>query len=733
MMKRISLFLPFMVLLMTLCSCSEELLECANGGDDLQDGEEFTLTIPVEVPQTEEVSTRSFDESFLKSDSARRNASIILLAFDKNHFFTNAYKGTYESTDDNYYTYYSVTLHKTSDMRYFHVLVNHNELLGKLGSIPYDTESDIFNSDLMIVDHEKNVYWERVAMDAVTPEIAMEKLSHLKLIRNFGRLKLDIDIPENAGVGYLKDVSWGLAYIPTKGTVAPYLHDQEFADYIVGEGENAVLADYKTLTESGYTGHIPRNAQNADTFYGVTNPEDIVWKDKSSNLYTFENEGESKSSLYKETMILIRATYVNEHGTPDAQPTYYRVSIVDPDTYAQLNLLRDVSYDIRISGVSDSGYETVQDAISRPANNNLSGSTITSSYPTIMAGSKALRVGYMRKYILTPDTFSLTYRYVSDVTKFDANNATNPETDAQNDQVIISDNRNLPLVAQDNTTRVAVNDREWVVIDNENVSPVLAQYSVAGQGDEEDKFRRIVFHPATISTDGISKTATIRLLAKDTELYRDVEFVLRPRYSLQNPVIVRDDSYAGHDCGDEEGYYSIGSKTNFTLTVDIPMNLPKEIFPLTFTLETSPAVLYPNTQRSIMEANGTDYSIFDWTTRNSFHFHRSVTRDAYNTLFTGHGYGGFTESYTGDVATTGNVDTHLGYKQITFFFSLNTLLMKTLLDSNNSVAVRFGIYSNEFSPHPLEDANEYTPGILDVYYKFTLGTDGTYTVTPVTE
>jgi hypothetical protein len=748
-MKHTTIFLLPLLLLLALAGCSEELLGLANGDDDgLKDGEPFTLRIPVEVPETEASGTRSFDETFLNDTAARHKAGIILLAFDKNHFFTNAYKGVYESTEKQengtYYTYYEVTLNKTSDLRYFHILVNHTDLESKLNDIPYDTESDIFNSDLMIVGKERNVYWERIQMDAVTPEIAAEKLKHLKLIRNFGRIKLHVDIPENQGVGYLKDITWGLANVPVFGTVAPYMHDQEFADYLIGEGDDAVLADYATLTESGYTGHVPRNKNNADSFYGVTDPDDIVWKEQTTNLYTFENEGTGTSDTYKETMILIKATYVKSNGTADANPTYYRVTLVDPKTYAQLNLLRDVSYDITINGVSDSGYETALEAMNRPANNNISGSTITSSYPTIMSGTQALRVEYLRKYILTPDTFSLQYRFAKDVTKFDAN-STVTGTDPQNDLVEITDNRNDPLAKETTTqtttetsaaTRALVyDDDKWIEITNENVNSVLAYYSTEGQGDEEDKFRRIVFKPAAIPTDGLNKTATIRLKAKDTDLYRDVEFVLRPRYSLQHPVIVRDDTYSGHNSGTTDGTYETGNKTDFTLTVDIPTNLPKEIFPLTFTFETQPAVLYPNTLRSIMEANGTDYSIFDWSTRNSFHFHRSVTRDAYNTILTGHGYGGFTESYTGDSETTGDENLHYGYKQISFFFKLNTMLLKTLLDSNSSAIIRFGIYCNEFSPSPTDDAGKSTPGIVDCYYKFTLEdeTNNIYKIDPVTD
>ncbi len=139
-----------------------------------------------------------------------------------------------------------------------------------------------------------------------------------------------------------------------------------------------------------------------------------------------------------------------------------------------------------------------------------------------------------------------------------------------------------------------------------------------------------------------------------------------------------------------------------------------------------------------MEANGTDNSIFDWTTRNSFHFHRSVTRDAYNTILDGHGYGGFTESYTGDSGTTGDENLHYGYKQISFFFKLNTMLLKTLLETNGdekSTIIRFGIYCNEFSPSPMDDAKKSTPGIVDCYYKFTLEdeTNNIYKIEPVAD
>jgi hypothetical protein len=72
--------------------------------------------------------------------------------------------------------------------------------------------------------------------------------------------------------------------------------------------------------------------------------------------------------------------------------------------------------------------------------------------------------------------------------------------------------------------------------------------------------------------------------------------------------------------------------------------MPEELFPLDFTLESQPSVIYPNVRRSIMEVSGSHASIFDQTVKNTFHYHRAVAKNTYNTLRSAHGYGGFTES-----------------------------------------------------------------------------------------
>jgi hypothetical protein len=159
-----------------------------------------------------------------------------------------------------------------------------------------------------------------------------------------------------------------------------------------------------------------------------------------------------------------------------------------------------------------------------------------------------------------------------------------------------------------------------------------------------------------------------------------------------------------------DGTQTYGTESCYTLVVDIPTGMPEELFPLDFTLESQPSVIYPNVRRSIMEVSGSHASIFDQTVKNTFHYHRAVAKNTYNTLRSAHGYGGFTESNN--------------RKQITFFFRLNDPLltsdaMKTDASGNSYVIIRFGVYCDTFSSSPEEDRTATFPHILEAYYKFT--------------
>ncbi len=687
--------------LMTICGCSEELYLPAQ--TVVEEGE-FSVDFQVELPQQEDgtSTTRSFGENLADS----KNARIFLLAFDENHFLTNVYEAKFESSnreDGVLRNVYTVTMKTSEAPRYFHMLVNYNDL--DMSKIPYGTESDIFGSDLMTVGLGTDVYWERVYLDKVDKETVKKKLSKIKLIRNFCKLNLILKTADENGksVGTLVDAKWGMGYVPTRSFVAPFLKDQEFADYLrEKEDGTTYIVDYDALTDDGYTGHIPRKAGNTN-FYSVTSDfeDSVEWVSIDTPIYSFENESSSSSSLFERSLIFLRGKFKDASGNVDEKESYYRLSLVDPkNNYELLNMLRNIQYKITISSISSTGYETADIAAERPANNNLSGSTVTASYPTVVSDVSSLRVDYLKKYIMSPDAFSLTYRYVPDVKVFE-----NGDYVTDNEKVVIK------TLTGDNLAETITPDIYCDVTDSE-VSSVLSQVKMSST--DEDNFRTAYFLPNknNFHVGGLVETAYVRVsVTENPSLYRDIEFILRGRYLMENMELIRDNSYVGYNM---DGTQSVGSDSCYVLKVDIPTGIPDEIFPLDFTLESQPTLIYPNVTRSVMEVNGSHVSIFDQSVKNSFHYHRAVAGETYNTVRTAHGYGGFVEKNN--------------KKQITFFFRLNDSMLPfaTKTDSNGKsyFLVRLGVYNDVFSSDPDADLTATFPHILEAYYKFTK--DNTY-------
>jgi hypothetical protein len=381
--------------------------------------------------------------------------------------------------------------------------------------------------------------------------------------------------------------------------------------------------------------------------------------------------------------------YKDDGVTPETveqkKYTYFRVALVDAkNAYMTLNMLRNISYEVEITKISTQGYETPAEAFSRAAGNNLSGSTVTSDIPAVTSDNSSLRVEYVTKYILDNQPFTMLYRYVPDVNSTDTNGAYK----ADNGSVELYENSGAYKVTQ--LTDGTFSD------DNE----VLTSYTIATE-DTLNNYRRVRFYPKTPEEGERSKTTTVRVqVAGKAELYRDVTFVLRERYKMENMVLYRDDKKV-------EG----GKNDCFTLTVDIPANMPKELFPLDFTFEAKPAVVYPNVEKSIMEVNGTHPSIFDSTSSSSFHYHRAVRRVAYDTVLKEDGPGGFRDEG--------------GYKKISFFFKLNTAQL------SDGETIKLGVYCPTFSPDPDKDVAKATPQALEMEYTYAMDKDGTYTLTPV--
>lgn len=657
-------------------SCSDELVTNTGSGEM---GDDVTIDFSLEVPQREDALTRTFTQTS-EAEFKASDASIVILAFDENHYLTNVYKGTYNSDDSNGVVHYSVTLKSTDQKRIFHVIVNHNDL--DISKIEYGMESEVLTSDLMTVDYGKDVYWGRTEMAAGSTVAeftsnAKTALSGMKLVRNYAKLDLKFSSESTANAStMLSGVEWAIMSIPSKGSVAPYISDQNFANYVDEEAKDG-LANYNNLYGTqGYRGNVPRNASNGETFYmlpSVDYIDSVKWVPMSTPIYTFENEGSSDSQWWTKTILLIRAHYKQDNGSFDNEWHYYRISLVDASrNYETLNILRNIVYTVELRTIHDDGAKTAADAYTSPSSSNISGSTVLSSYNSVNLGNAVLRVEYMKKYILYQQSFTMMYRYVPNV------NSTSATTGNY-----ITKNEDVTLTTAE---AYATDDEKPAFTGDNNTKYSIKSWTQDGSNIENSTYRNFNFESNTPQTGEFATSTTVRVQVKSNPaIYRDVEFILRERYKMQNIELKSD-----------------GNNT-YTLTVEVPYGLPKEIFPLDFTFEASPACLYPDAARSIMEVNGVDSSIFDVTSKSSFHFHRSVSYSKYGVDLT---------AAEGD-GPTGFVVAADGYKRMSFFFKVNTA---TVSDGDK---IKIGVWSNSFSPDPDGDVKASTAKYIYMWCSYT--------------
>jgi hypothetical protein len=665
-------------LLLTICitGCASVTESVEESTRTEMDDDEFTLQFGLTIPDaTNRATTRAFGETI-----DAKNASVKLVLFDENHLLTNAYEGSYLSTV-NGYNYYTVTMKLSDKKRIIHVIVNDNDL--DIQDIPYGLESDLFSSTLMAVDQGVDAYWGRVEVDKIDEESTAEALKKLRLVRNFAKVTLTL---KDEALEKLTDVQWGIMGAPAKGSVAPYLSGQNFADYFQGDDANA-SSSYEQLYNQGYCGNIPRTSENADTFYTLTTESEesqIEWKSLDDPIYLFENEGNSSNSLWQKTGFIVRAKY-----NKSSSYCYYRIAPVDADrNYETLNILRNLHYKLSITNVAAAGYSSATEAYSKAAMNNISGSAETSIYNYVSLDDQVLNVEYVKKYILSPADFTLSVRYIPDVTSTNSDNE------------YVTDNSKVTL-AYASPYNSSDDGQGSMPAFTGSVSDgfSVASYEVTSTDDD---YRTFTFHPNIAPTGGRSVTSSIRVAVDGMNtLYRDIEFILRQRYLLQNMQIIKDIEAENADDTDEENC--------FTLTVDIPSNLPDEIFPLEFTLETYPACIYPNVKKSNMEVEGNQDSYFEENTEQTYHFHRRVSKDEFKNVVTKYSKGGMVQEG--------------GYKKLSFFFKMNAAVLES-----SGHTIKFGVYCDSFSSHPDEDIEKAIPQMLQSSFTFT-NSNGSYSLT----
>ncbi len=404
--------LLFGMLLLT-ASCSEEVTN--ELVSQPQTGEPVTLRMSIDMPETG-MATRAMDDG-----TAPTITSLWVAVFTQDHYLKQVAEAVPVRTDDQGHflpaddndphrlTYFDVTLNTTDQNVIIHLIANYD-----LSTLPFGQEGQIIGS--LEVSGNKDVYWQRIPSVPIKIELdndgnytsqmidatampkviqAPDELVEVPLVRNYAMVELELA----PTVTNFEVTGFALTNMPDRGSVAPRINQNTFANYYDGAKRNATCKSYANILAQGYKGNDP---------YGVEHSEEQEYTSFGNAIYTYEfnNDRDELSTM----SMIIKGRYGN-----DANDTYYKVDL----TYEDANnvthyyhVLRNFKYKVQIKRLIGSGYETEEDAMQRPACNNISGSTLVSSLTNVSNGEYQLYVDNMDLVMVHNNTYQLKYRFV---------------------------------------------------------------------------------------------------------------------------------------------------------------------------------------------------------------------------------------------------------------------------------------------------------------------------------
>lgn len=492
-------------------------------------------------------------------------------------------------------------LPQTDDEAVIHIVAledNDGSFARSVNEVGYGLEDYVMPQ--YAVSGERSAYWQRVVLGCPikvtvdnsddsnlesiegTETQVQKKLAHIKLIRNFARIKLSVA----EDVANFKVVGWTVVNDLDGGSVTPWYSrvgsaDIEYPEFIKIVGDEEKPCGYNELVAQGYPGVSYAGANLRNTMKSGPNQ---LNKDGST-------WGKDDKYIYDRKVSSVNPLYILIYGSLNNNPGYYKVSLGyrDPDTglVTDYNVLRNIEYHIRITGVTDPGYKTADEAATGPAFNNVSGDVTTRSMLQISDGVDMLYVNFVT-YVVTQkdEVVKFRYRYLENIIKNQANKV-------ENDKVIwnAADDPNeagvgLKTVNDDPSAIVQTITGPFPVKDEINFTDWNElQLTFPEPTDEIKEQKFIIYTPPVTYDDGTSSVGlsrTINLIVRNPWEYERVKIY---------PGLWEDDTqfpnWNADVTPDNDGEIYIGPKKGDPLTLffELPAGLPMSMFPLNFVIE----------------------------------------------------------------------------------------------------------------------------------------------------
>ena len=637
-MKKSAIYLIGSLMLMFAAGCVHEELQ-PEGGRINSDGT-ITFTVGVTIPDAHPLATRAIGDvpaaeypEQVKEYLEKLNLYIFVFedtgAPESNYLRELVYgpkikslEGSVESDSDLHkgtaQLKFSATFDGTAEKAILHIVATADpEFEGQLYQVNDRSELGIMSGASGLCTHDNEAYWTRVELERPISEdnvsAIQEKLSHLPMIRNFARIKVDVESSE-ATHGFILD-GFEVVNIADRGYVAVYNENGK-------DGKPGFMTDFEPTSAvanaGSYYGYLSRELNYIPARHpqsGRINPDDKFEWVASAGWNT------EPKYMFERPVQDNHKTFIVVKGHFDSAPNNIRYIKLDIGTIDRSNvdetdkdengvaqpfgvfepfdIVRNVSYNMTITKVANDianvGHDSAESAIVSPPSNNISASIETRKILDIYDGADYMQVNATTVVIVdaedengdlipSPADFVMKWRYYKDY------NMTTLTGTPSNETVRF----NFPGYAfgfdksNDGEDPVGI------------INTVEFQETIAADNTDTNNDSWSGFKMTFNTPDDVVRQKTVRLYSP-FGLTRDVTFIMRKRWEF-----VTDDKYASN-IEVYPGFYSydddtmpsdkldevrelipgpgeVGSQRGAQLTVmfELPNDIPEALFPLDF-------------------------------------------------------------------------------------------------------------------------------------------------------
>lgn len=466
------------------------------------------------------------------------------------------------------------------------------------------------NSSDNYVDASGTEYGQ-AGFSGFVPDLSLtEKFQDIPLIRNWAKIVLyAADVSESNFI----PKSLSVVNFPSRGSIAPYSAQTGFVRYYQDLGFEELQDDllYPANLPAGtrFDSSMPSVAEfQADSFTdggrvaGATTKEqiDLDDEDKGSAVYLYERPVPSEN--IPPTYVIIYGHYRNPEDLSNEGDYFYKVDLMEAFLnstndieYRYYPIFRNFKYQIKVTKILSRGHATPEAAAVSAGSADVSADITTGHLADISDGVGRLHLTWMQQaYINEQDT----EHPVEDLHVFFSKSPDGtPDLSPESVDVKL-------LPPSDGGANI--------IYSIEKGNPV----SEAG---ESYGWRQIRF--CTTAPGKTIRSQTMRISGKygTGRLYRDVVISVLPR----QPMWVK--------CGKERVNAIRGAEQ--TVIIGIPDGLPKNMFPVSFSIEAQDLTLTPDNNKpnnNLPVVNGTSISTDDgYRGKASFQFVRTLSWDEY--------------------------------------------------------------------------------------------------------